>query len=315
MAKDIYSIMESKKFRIEITKAVENTEKGYETFVFECGSQDEKTKSVNNNLYRAEVRITECQGAYKDNCNISIYGVSLDKLSNLTFITWDSINGVDKRNTVKVIVDGITVYAGDIYRVYADFGEAPDVCLRITGVIGKYISARSTVDKSILAEENRTIGSVFQTLCNEVGIPLEIGEETSKKVCPDIILDGNLYNQILKLAKKLGLNFHLTSSSLRVWDEEKEDFPPNRIEIIDYTNGLIGYPTFIDLGASFRGLFNPSLKPGNIIKLFSIVPGITHFYWIAAKTSIISSMPNGKWESFYECYFVKDEVSLKYVGE
>ena len=315
MAKDIYSIMESKRFRIEITKAIPNTEKGYTTFVFNCGSQTDNSNGFDENLYRAEVRITEGEGAYKDNCNISIYGVSLDKLSDLTFITWDSVNGVDRRNTVKVIVDEITVYSGDIYRVYADFNDVPNVCLRITGVIGKYLSARSTENKIITTEENRSVGSVFKLLCDEVGIPLEIGEKTKEKLCPDIILDGNLYEQIVKLAKKLGLNFHLTASSLTVWDKKNGDYPPRQIDDIDYTNGLIGYPTFIDLGVSFRGIFNPTLKPGNLIKLFSIVPGTTHFYWIAAKTSVISSMPNGKWESFYECFFIKDEVVLKQIGE
>ena len=330
----------NKRFVVEITRAIPESETGYNTYIFPCGNSIDKEDSsfgYSGQYYRGDVRITETQGAYKDNCNISIYGLSVDKLTELTFITWNPIKEVDPRNTVKVIVNDQTVYQGNTYRVFADFSEAPEVCLRITGVVGTYLASRPQQDTEIKATQQRTVGNVFTELGNLAGVNTVVNVSVKDNICPDITLSGSLYNQIATLAKSLGLQFDLAYGYLRVSSKDEvlgfsetdtigsesrstsskdevlgfsetdtigSESRSTGLPIINLTNGLVGYPVFNNRGVNFRAIFDPKIRPGNIIELDSIVPQVRGRYRVAAKSSTLSTLPNGQWIAEYVCNFL-----------
>lgn len=308
-----------RRFTIEITRAIPNSETGYNTFIFNCGnniSKEDESFGYTGQLYRAEARITEVQGAYKDNCNISIYGLSIDKLTELTFITWNPVQEIDPRNSIKIIVDEQTVYQGNTYRVFADFSEVPEVCLRITGVVGIYAAALSKQSRVYLASEKRKIGDIFKELGNEIGVHTIVNQKIKDNLCPDITLKaGSVGSQIEALAKALNLQYNLDFGYLRVASKDEVlGFSENDtvgdlinskdIPVINYTNGLIGYPIFNEKGVTFRAIFDPILRPGNVIDLESILPKVSGRYVITSKSSTLSTLPNGQWVAEYVCYFL-----------
>ena len=312
----------NKRFVVEITRAIPESETGYNTYIFPCGNSIDKEDAsfgYSGQYYRGDVRITETQGAYKDNCNISIYGLSVDKLTELTFITWNPIKEVDPRNTVKVIVNDQTVYQGNTYRVFADFSEAPEVCLRITGVVGTYLASRPQQDTEIKATQQRTVGNVFTELGNLAGVNTVVNVSVKDNICPDITLSGSLYNQIATLAKSLDLQFDLAYGYLRVSSKDEvlgfsetdtigAESKSTGLPVINLTNGLVGYPVFNNRGVNFRAIFDPKIRPGNIIELDSIVPQVSGRYRVAAKSSTLSTLPNGQWIAEYVCNFLPKNI-------
>lgn len=320
LVQDIYFTMElDRRFTIEITRAIPNSETEYNTFIFNCGnniSKEDEEFGYKGQLYRAEARITEVNGAYKDNCSVSIYGLNIDNLTELTFLTWNPVKEVDPRNTIKITVGEQTVYQGNIYRMFADFNEAPEVCLRITGVVGVYAAALSKQSKVILESEKRTYKSVFQMLGDEIGVNTVVNQKVKDNLCPDITLKaGSLYSQIETLAKTLNLQFKLEFGYLRVapkneilgfseTDTVGDKIKSTGLPVINYTNGLIGYPIFNEKGVTFRAIFDPVLRPGNVLDLQSVIPQTTGRWEIKGKSSTLSTLPNGQWMAEYVCYFL-----------
>ena len=128
-------------------------------------------------------------------------------------------------------------------------------------------------------------------------------------ILPDVIISGSVEKQVEYLAKSLGINYNFMQGKLYVWTKE-EDFPEAVVNTIDFEHDLIGYPTFWDCGIRFRGLFNPTIIPGNIIKVNSIVPGVmaedgtAREYLLMSKSSTLSTLPNGQWVSDYNCFYL-----------
>lgn len=315
----IFAMELNRNFTVEITRAIPNSETGYNTFVFKCGNSIEKSDKdfgYTGELYRANVRITEVQGAYKDNCSISIYGLSIDKLTELTFMAWNPVQEIDPRNSVKITVDEQTIYQGTTYRVFADFSEAPEVCLRITGVVGIYAAALSKQSRVYLASEKRKVGDVFKELGDEIGVHTIVNKKVKDNLLPDITLKaGSVGSQVETLAKSLNLQYNLDFGYLRVAPKDEilgfsendtvGDFMNSKdIPVINYTNGLIGYPIFNEKGVTFRAIFDPVLRPGNVIDLESVFPKVSGRYVITSKTSTLSTLPNGQWSAEYICYFL-----------
>lgn len=292
----------NKEFTVKITRAVPENETGVYTEVFRCGNipYNNTNENISGNLYRGEVNIQEAGGVFKDTCDIAIYGLSLDKLNAITFTWWDSIKKVDPRNTVEVIVEGVTVFIGNTYFVRADFSNAPDICLRITGVVGTYISSIRPPNETY---ESIKIAEVFKLLGNKAGMGVLISPEIDG-ICPKITLSGSLLDRILKLGKELDLNVSVSCNFIRV-GKHGEPLPEftnsNALPVtkISKDNGMIGYPTFNEFGVNFSALFDPYLRTGQVVEIESIVPKVNGQYIVIAKNSLLSTLPNGQWRSNY----------------
>ena len=175
-------------------------------------------------------------------------------------------------------------------------------------MFGIYIASKSATDKVFLAKDKIKVTQAFNTLAAEGGLATVFSKKVAEMNCPDITLNGDLEKQIQMLAKGLRLKHNIMEGKLYVWAKD-EDVPQAQTVKIDFQNGLIGYPTFWDCGVRFRGIFKPEIRPGNIIELSSIVPGTMladekpREYLLMAKSSVISTLPNGQWVSDYNCFY------------
>ena len=300
----------NKRFTVEITKAVPNTTDLFRTYTFVCGNYQ---RNSFDKVYNGALRITEACGIYRDNCDISIYGLRPEQLEELSFLVWNPTKEVDFRNTVRVFVDGVLIYAGNTYKVISDFTNAPNICLRIVGVVGTYISC-------LMAEENKdvtglTIKEAFTALGNLAGFKTVVSSKISGN-CPRIILQGSVRDQIIQLAKDLNLNFSISCNYLRVApfnevlgfsesDTAGDLINAKNVPEISNKNGLVGYPSFSEVGVNFKTIFDPTLKTGHLVDLYSIVPKVTGRHLITSKTTTLSTLPNGQWSADYTTMFIK----------
>lgn len=299
-----------KRFTVEITQAIPNTEDLFRTYTFNCGNFQ---RNALDKVYNGSLRVSEACGVYRDNCDIAIYGLNPKKLEELSFLVWNPTKGVDFRNTIRVFVDNMLIYAGNIYKVISDFSNSPDVCLRIVGVVGTYISC-------LIREENKdvtglTIKEAFKSLGDSAGFKTVVSNKVNGK-CPKIVLQGSVRDQIVQLAKDLDLNFSLSYNYLRVAPKgevlgfSEEDTigdmaQAKNVPEISLVNGLVGYPSFSDIGVNFRTIFKPTLRTGNLVDLYSIVPKVTGRHLITSKTMNLSTLPNGQWYADYTTMFIK----------
>lgn len=293
-----------KEFTVKITRAIPESETGIYTDVFKC-SNDNSTGEI----YRGQVDIQEAGGVFKDVCDIAIYGVGLDKLNQITFTWWDAIKKVDPRNTVEVIVEGVTVFVGNTYFVKADFSEGTEACLRITGVVGTYISSIRPPDEEY---EGISISDLFKILGNKAGMDVLVSENANG-ICPKVILTGSLLSRIMELGKMLDLNVKISCNFIRV-SKHGEPFPEFQngngyssapVKKISKDTGMIGYPTFNEFGVNFSAIYDPYLRTGQVVEINSIVPKVSGQYIIISKNSTISTLPNGQWRSNYMTTSIK----------
>lgn len=299
----------NKRFTVEITKAIPNTSNLFRTYTFVCGNYQ---KNPLDKVYNGSARITEACGVYRDNCDISIYGLSKEKLEELSFLVWNPVKEVDFRNTIKIFVDDFLIYAGNIYKSIADFSNAPDICLRIVGVVGTYISCLDGGPDDISGWE---VKEAFKALGDAAGFKTVVSSKIKGK-CPRITLQGTVRDKIVQLAKDLDLNFSLSYNYLRVapqnevlgfseTDTTGDMTQAKNVTEISAVNGLIGYPSFSDIGANFKTIFDATLKTGHLVDLYSVVPKVTGRHLITSKTTNLSTLPNGQWSSDYTTMFIK----------
>ena len=297
----------NREFAVKITRSIpEGTTTKTETQVFVCGNYVYGNNEEVGYKYRGEAHISEECGVCRNICDISIYGLSLEKLNEFTFTWWEGLKKVSPLNTIEVIVEGETVFKGDTFFLQADFSNVPDVCLRITGIVGRYIGSIVPETKTF---EGIKVSEAFKQVCQNYGMTVVVDPKVDTKV-PKIVLSGSVLDRIQRLGKSLGLNVAITDNVVRVGEMNKQlpdlnsanaNFP---VKEISKDTGLIGYPIFNDRGATFSMVFDPLVRSGSLIQLNSIVPKITNQYVLITKRSILSTLPKGQWKSECICSVV-----------
>ena len=305
----------NKEFTVKITRAIPENETGTYTYTFRCGNipYNNPSDNISGSLYRVEVNIQEAGGVFKDTCNVAIYGLSIESLNAICFTWWDAIRKVDTRNKVEIIVDDTVIFQGDTYFISADFSNTPDVCLRITGVVGYAISSIMLPNKDYTGWY---ISNAFEDLGKQVGMKVLISQNVTG-ICPRLVLSGSLENRIKTIGKALNLDVNLTCGYIIVkkHDEAMPMFKgasgttATPTTVINKDTGMIGYPSFNNFGVNFSTIFDPYIKTSQVVRIESIVPKVTGEYIIISKQSLLSSLPNGQWRSNYVA------TSLKVKGE
>lgn len=294
-----------KTFHIEI--AQENA-----TFIFPC-SQGQ---------YRATAQIREGGFPYKDNCDIVIWGVGQEKLRQLTYLVSNPATERNKKNTVKIwvngsvqgnkIVGGNLAFQGDTYFTSADFTGAPNISLNLTGAIGIWSDTQSAgAEYQITAEQGLTLKQLLEIIKNKLGWGLvkftgKNAETVANRKIGDYIMSGaTWYQRLNNVASDFNLSIRNNNYNIIV-AQYGDEFYTEQITV-NRDNGLITYPTFTNFGVSFQTIYNNNIKVGNIIKLESIVPLSSNSYKVEEKLTTLSSEPNGQWKSQYTASYWGDK--------
>lgn len=286
-----------RRFKVVLTKAVRGNDTAVDTYTFNCGPDA--------NSYRATAQIVEGgTSEYKSNASITIYGLGYEKLKELSFLLFESVSGaMDKRNNVEIWVDNTIVFTGNTYFISADFSNAPDVALAITGVVGRFAS--SVPMDNTQTDENLSAVQVFKTLSNAMGYKLLYTPGIEKIKCPELILKGSAWEQAQDLAKAVNVKVYFSLGYLRVGEVGKALIGGEPYKLSN-RNGLIGYPYFNSNGVNFKSIFTPALRVGHYVELETIVPLAKGKWYVNTKTSNLSTLPEGKWESEYISYVEKN---------
>ena len=309
----------SKKFFIEIEQGQNNLR-----YVFPCGL----------GKYRATAQIRQGGSPYKDNCDITIYGLGIDTLKQLSYLLANPLIEIDKRNKVKIwvggdfknnqITGGDLAFQAESYFSAADFSTAPNIAFRIVGAVGYFEDCLSAgTDYEI--KRGATLEQVFNHIVKQMNWNSVIFAGKSKKKLASKVLDDDYlesptwYQRASELADKFRLQIRFANYNIIVAKYGENLFDEEGISEIGADNGLISYPTFTSDGINFRAIYNNNIKVGSLIKVKSIVPFITgsevqkgnetfykeNTYIVGEKITTLSSEPNGQWQTEYRAFYAQ----------
>lgn len=243
---------------------------------------------------RATVDIDKAGGMMMGTLRARIYGVSQQDMNSCTTLQWKT--GWIIPNTVQVFaIDGAVetlVFAGNIINAWGDYNGMPQVFLQIQAQSAYFagitpagpISIKGSIDVAVLMGQLASaMGLTFEN--NGVSVMLT-----------NVYVPNTTKEQALDLARMCNFTLYIDDKTLAI--TPKYVARAGTVPIISAQTGMIGYPTFDGVGVNFRVLFNPAIKFGGGIQIFTDIPQAKG-NWIVTSVSHLldSEKPGGSWFS------------------
>jgi hypothetical protein len=227
-----------------------------------------------------------------------IYGLAKSAMQQLTMLALETLSVV--RNTVIVTaIDGdveTEIFRGQIVNSWPDYSGAPDVYLHIEAQAGFF--EQTALSEPTSYKGSADAGSILGRLASGLGYTFENNGVDVK--LSDPYFAGSAMEQVKEIVQAAGIEWILDGQTLAIWPKgaTRESYMPT----ISPETGLIGYPTFDQLGVGFRTLFNPSIRFGGKINVETSVTraaGVRKV--VGVSHSLSAQMPGGPWYSDIRC--------------
>lgn len=225
-----------------------------------------------------------------NSANVSIYGLSMDKLRQLTqlnFLPFESQKNLISIQAGDLGAELSTVFQGEISMAWADFNSTPSVELVIEALSGFYpqrvaappLSVNgSAMAAELISQQAAQIGYSFinQDILTQVrsavfnGSPLEKCREIARQIGAQLIIDDKTI--VLKAATEARTG---------------------GVPLLSAESSLLGYPTFTQDGIAVECLYRPDIEYGGLIKVESIVPRATGTWQVTKLSHALSAYTSG----------------------
>ncbi|EHE2155010.1 hypothetical protein KG918_004481 [Salmonella enterica] len=196
-------------------------------------------------------------------------------------------------NKMRVLADGRLIFEGDITDAYADYNQAPDIPLILTGQVSFNLRNQTAADFS--AKGDVPVADIIRVLASSAGLKFE--NQGVSRSLSNPHFSGNIVQQMLDAASAADINIDLgDAEKVTIWPKGKAlDIPPL---YISPDHGLIGYPVYTMTGLSATTIFCPDLFIGRRVHLESSLPNVTGDYQLTGVIHTITSRTvGGPWSS------------------
>lgn len=280
------------------------------TITLKQGTFSNGQKTVTLTGHRVGAYIANAGGDAQGALQCRIYGLPKDMLTKLTaigIIATENIGNLILIEAGTEDKDGKrtknSVFKGWIYQSWADFSQQPEVALNVVayGAYGLAMTAVPAVSYSGSVD----VVQAMQSLADKAGLTL-VNKGVYGNISPqltDTVLDGSLFDQIIKLAHDANIQQTIEDDKLIIWPQNTY-IDDQEIPIISPDTGLIGYPTFSSSEMIFTCLYNKSLKLGRLIQVKSSLEQATGFWRVIRVTHALESentSGNGAWFTTLYC--------------
>lgn len=243
---------------------------------------------------RMSARITTPGGEDVGNLALSIWGMTMDDMNQLTVLpTGATAVG---QNTITVRAGDASscdtvVFNGTINFAYCDATKPPDVCFRVFA-IGGHIE-RIKPAPAFSAPGSSDVGKVMETLAKSIGRSFE-NNGISGMMVQNLNLPGSTLQQITALAKMAGIEWTLEKDTLAAW---KPGNPrQGATTTISKETGMVSSPAFVASGIVVTTEFQGTLKFGTKITVQSILqPACGDWYVTFIEYALDCQTPGGAW--------------------
>lgn len=254
---------------------------------------------------RVECSIAVYGGYAMGELQARIYGLSQDATGELT-TTGTIMNGRRYMNRIRIDAGNkgstlSTVYTGSIQQAYADYQQAPEVCLMVLAHAGGQQLLKPSKPTSIKGSIG--VATLMSQFAQEGGFGfVDAGVKTQIK---NPYYTGSVIQKIRTLMRDARINAMIHNNTLYIWP--LGGFIPGHVPVISPDSGMVGYPTLASSNIVVKNEFLPTVLNGNQIKIehsslnFSKnqnrknggVNGVWNAYQVVHE--IASQTPNGPW--------------------
>lgn len=194
---------------------------------------------------------------------------------------------------MRVRAGGRLIFEGDITDAYADYNQAPDIPLILTGQVSFNLRNQTAADFS--AKSDVPVADIIRALASSAGLKFE--NQGVSRSLSNPHFSGNIVQQMLDAASAADINIDLGDvEKVTIWPKDKAlDIPAVHISP---DHGLIGYPVYTMTGLSATTIFCPDLFIGRRVHLESSLPNVTGDYQLTGVIHTITSRTvGGPWSS------------------
>ncbi|EKC2491396.1 hypothetical protein VQZ12_000338 [Salmonella enterica] len=236
--------------------------------------------------------VTVYGGTAGTQITLYVWGLSPAHMADLSYRgVWRPAQST--ANKMRVKADGRLIFEGDITDAYADYNQAPDIPLILTGQVGFNLRNQTAADFS--AKGDVPVADIIRALASSAGLKFE--NQGVSRSLSNPHFSGNIVQQMLDAALAADINIDLGDvEKVTIWPKGKaQDIPPL---YISPDHGLIGYPVYTMTGLSATTIFCPDLFIGRRVHLESSLPNVTGDYQLTGVIHTITSRTvGGPWSS------------------
>ncbi|EHA2158742.1 hypothetical protein JKH83_003700 [Salmonella enterica] len=236
--------------------------------------------------------ITVYGGTAGTQITLYIWGLSPAHMADLSYRgVWRPAQS--RTNKMRVMANGRLIFEGDITDAYADYNQAPDIPLILTGQVNFNLRNQTAADFS--AKGDVPVADIIRALASSAGLKFE--NQGVSRSLSNPHFSGNIVQQMLDAASAADINIDTgDAEKVTIWPKgEKRNIPPLHISP---DHGLIGYPVYTMTGLSATTLFCPDLFIGRQVHLESSLPNVTGDYQLTGVIHTITSRTvGGPWSS------------------
>ncbi|EBA1298652.1 hypothetical protein ACK864_001149 [Salmonella enterica] len=236
--------------------------------------------------------VTVYGGTAGTQITLYVWGLSPAHMADLSYRgVWRPAQST--ANKMRVKADGRLIFEGDITDAYADYNQAPDIPLILTGQVSFNLRNQTAADFS--AKGDVPVADIIRALASSAGLKFE--NQGVSRSLSNPHFSGNIVQQMLDAALAADINIDLGDvEKVTIWPKDKAlDIPPL---YISPDHGLIGYPVYTMTGLSATTTFCPDLFIGRRVHLESSLPNVTGDYQLTGVIHTITSRTvGGPWSS------------------
>ncbi|EAW4991504.1 hypothetical protein RYW84_002419 [Salmonella enterica] len=236
--------------------------------------------------------VTVYGGTAGTQITLYVWGLSPAHMADLSYRgVWRPAQST--ANKMRVKADGRLIFEGDITDAYADYNQAPDIPLILTGQVSFNLRNQTAADFS--AKGDVPVADIIRALASSAGLKFE--NQGVSRSLSNPHFSGNIVQQMLDAASAADINIDLGDvEKVTIWPKDKAlDIPAVHISP---DHGLIGYPVYTMTGLSATTIFCPDLFIGRRVHLESSLPNVTGDYQLTGVIHTITSRTvGGPWSS------------------
>lgn len=249
--------------------------------------------------FRASAEIDAPGGYERSTCRLRLYGLDRLVMERLTVINYQNLDFM--RNSVLVEAtddDGAftSIFFGEIYIAQPDYAGVPDVAFVVEAQAG-FVGALAPAQANSYPGPQR-VSAIMSRLAKELGVTLEDNGVTS--TVTDMYLAGSPMHKVQTLAEAARIQFWFLPEQSTLAIAPMGVARNSTAVLVDFTNGLVGWPQKTHVGIMFTALFNPAIFHGCKILMEQDVSSCNgEWYIVSMSHRLESELPGGAWFTFF----------------
>ncbi len=243
---------------------------------------------------RTHARISKAGGVYMGTAEITIYGLSLAHISQLS--TWGTNYHPNKNYLITVLagddVNGMSiVFQGVVTQAWADFTNMPDVPMYFLATGTTAPMNVGTVQPTSAAGPTQ-VAPVIQKLALAGGMQFE--NSGVDATLNGLYHWGSPWKQAKEIADAANVNIFQDDGAVAIWPKDQPRHG-NMLEVSPQT-GLRDYPSFTQYGVLVKVEFKRAVKYGTMMRITSdLKPACGTWAIVSIDYDLQAETPNGNW--------------------